>query len=256
MDGGAASPGGQRSDAAPAMPGGAPWGAASGRCRSKMRSSFSAPPVHMRQALSPRAKDTLRTMCLCCRAVGRVVAGRQQWQCHASYWVNGRQGGRGTTSAACNSLSQRRLEGKHFWHSGIASSIGLMTKRLNQRDDRQEWTEGSGSVTDRLAGAGGNCRGVWHAAMPPAHCAHLELMQLVAGGGIPHACREVSRGCGSNHSRVVEDTRPHGSLVPLERADPVASGRIAQHGLAILGCRCQEHAVRGDGAAQHGQNEG
>lgn len=49
-----------------------PMGAASGRCRSKMRSSFSAPPVHSCQAESPRANDTVRTMCLCCGRAGGV----------------------------------------------------------------------------------------------------------------------------------------------------------------------------------------
>lgn len=45
----------------------APVGGASGRCRSYRRSSFSAPPVHKRYEPAPRANDTLRTMCLCCR---------------------------------------------------------------------------------------------------------------------------------------------------------------------------------------------
>ena len=85
---------------------------------------------------------------------------------------------------------------------------------------------------------------------------HLELVQLVAGGCVPHARREVGRRGGGNHSGVVEHAGPHRALVPLEGADPVARLAVAQHGLAVLAGRRQEVAVGRDGAAPAGAGGG
>lgn len=170
-------------------------GAASGRCRSKMRSSFSAPPVHICQVASPRANDTVRTMCLCCRGVAGAGGGGVTWGQAAA-------GRLGRSAAACSSSPQQQPQ----------------------------------------------------PGTPPTHpCPHLELVQLVPGGGVPHACREVGRRGGRHDRGVVEGTRPHGALVPLERADPVARHAVAQHGLPILAGRRQEHAVGRDRAAAWGR---
>lgn len=120
-----------------------------------MRSSFSAPPVHIRQALSPRAKDTLRTMCLCCRVGGQGSGQQAAMAVSRQLLGEGRAGRQGHKQRSLQQPVAAAFGREAFWHSGIASSIGLMTKRLNQWDDRQEWTEDSSSVTDRLARAGG-----------------------------------------------------------------------------------------------------
>ena len=66
--------------------------------------------------------------------------------------------------------------------------------------------------------------------------------QFLPGNGIPYLGTEISRRRRGQVGLGIEAARPHGTLVALPGADPVAGGAVAHHGTFVVAGRDEEGA--------------
>ena len=77
--------------------------------------------------------------------------------------------------------------------------------------------------------------------------------QLLTRNSVPNFGTEITRGRRREKCLWVQAAGPHGSLVALPRADPVAGGTVAHHGTFVVAGRDEEGAGRAAGLVGGGR---